>query len=182
VSAAALIREFGSLPAVLAAPRRLQRKVVNDAGGIRGIAWFRRTMMHVLRSEIRQMPIVGTGTALLDYLHADMAHAPHERVRVLYLNVGDRLIRDEILSEGTIDEAPIYIRRVIVRALELGAASLIVVHNHPSGDPKASSSDIALTHQLIDAGRSLGIAIYDHLIISDEGYVSLRGEGLMGPR
>ena len=108
-----------------------------------------------------------------------MAHQPVERVRVLYLNSKNMLIRNEPMSEGSVDEAAIYIREVIRRALELQAVALILVHNHPSGDPTPSQQDIRLTRTLIEAGRPLGIALHDHLIIGSGGHCSLRALGLI---
>lgn len=108
-----------------------------------------------------------------------MAHLIHERVRVLHLNSKNRLIRDELVSEGSIDQAAIYTREVIRRALELGSAAIILVHNHPSGDSAPSRQDIAITKDICDAGRKLGIAVHDHIIIGKDGHTSFRSKGLI---
>lgn len=117
--------------------------------------------------------------ALLDYLHADMAHHAIERVRVLHLNTRNMLIADEVMSEGSIDRSSIYVREVIRRALEFGSAAIILVHNHPSGDPSPSRTDIEITKAIIDAGKRLDVAVYDHLVIATRGHVSLRSRGLI---
>ena len=117
--------------------------------------------------------------ALLDYLHADMAHLAIERVRALHLDGKNRLIRDDLVSEGTIDQAAVYVREIVRRAIDLGSASLILVHNHPSGDPSPSKADIALTREVIQAGRPLGIAVHDHVIVGANGNASLRALGLI---
>lgn len=108
-----------------------------------------------------------------------MAHHGVERFRVLHLNTRNMLIRDELMGEGSIDQAPVYIREVIRRALAFGSAALILVHNHPSGDPSPSRADIDVTRAIAEAGRNLGIAVHDHLIIGTSGHVSLRAQGLI---
>jgi DNA repair protein RadC len=108
-----------------------------------------------------------------------MAHIGIERVRVLHLDTKNRLIRDETVSEGTIDQSAVHVREVIGRAMELKAAAIILVHNHPSGDPQPSQQDIAITRQIIDAARPLGLSVHDHVIIGRHGHVSLRAQGLI---
>jgi DNA repair protein RadC len=108
-----------------------------------------------------------------------MAHIGIERVRVLHLNTKNMLIRDETISEGTIDQSAVHVRAVITRAMELGSAAIILVHNHPSGDPAPSRQDIALTKQIIDAGQALGLAVHDHVIIGSKGHASMRALGLI---
>jgi DNA repair protein RadC len=125
------------------------------------------------------MPILASWQALLDYLRADMAHLTTERVRVLYLNSKNQMMRDEIAGEGSIDQAPIYVREVIRRAIDLGAAAIILVHNHPSGDCAPSRQDIALTREIMDAGKKLGISVHDHVIIGKDGHSSMRSAGLI---
>ena len=123
--------------------------------------------------------MLGSWQALLDYLHADMAHNPVERVRVLFLNSKNMLIRDDPMSEGSVDEAAVYVREILRRALDCHATALILVHNHPSGDPQPSAQDIKLTRELVDAGRHLKIAVHDHVIIGARGHSSLRAMGLI---
>jgi DNA repair protein RadC len=123
--------------------------------------------------------VLASWQSLLDYLRADMAHLTIERVRVLYLNSKNGLILDEIASEGSIDQSAIYIREVLRRAMDVGAAAVIVVHNHPSGDSAPSRQDILMTREIADAGKKLGIAVHDHVIIGKDGFSSMRSAGLI---
>ena len=116
---------------------------------------------------------------LIDYLTIDMAHLNHERVRVLYLDTKNRLILDDQLSDGTLDEAAIHPREVVKKALDLGASALILVHNLPSGSPEPSRADVQITIKIAEAGRLLGITVHDHVIIGKEGHVSLKAKGLI---
>ena len=131
------------------------------------------------RTQVREKPVLGSWQALIDYLTIDMAHLTHERVRVLHLNTQNRLILDEKVADGDIDEAAIHPRRVIHKAMDIGAAALILVHNHPSGSPQPSRADIQITQKIIEAGRLLGIMVHDHVIIGREGHVSLKAQGLI---
>ena len=128
---------------------------------------------------VREQPILSSWQALLDYLRLDMAHLTTERVRVLYLNTKNMLIRDEVAGEGSIDQAPFYTREIIRRSIDLGAAAIILVHNHPSGDSSPSRQDITMTREIIEAGKRLGISVHDHVIIGKDGFTSLRSAGLL---
>ncbi len=189
----------------LAIPRRdtkpLARQLVDEFGGFSGlliadadvlqnfpgmgetsVAALKIVQIAALRlisEPVRTQPILGSWHALLDYLRADMAHLAHERVRVLHLDSKNRLIRDELVSEGSIDQAAIYTREVIKRALALGTAAIILVHNHPSGDSTPSRQDIAITRDICAAGRTLGITVHDHIIIGRDGHTSFRSKGLI---
>jgi DNA repair protein RadC len=175
-----LLVRFGSLAGVLeASPGALmQVKGISEAsaGALKITALAARRMA---RSEIRQKPVLGSWQALLDYLAIDMANLTVERVRVLYLNARNQLILDHELGDGTVDEAAIYPREVIRRGLDIGATALILVHNHPSGDPEPSRADIQITHRIAEAGRLLGIVVHDHVIVGHERHVSLRAKGLI---
>jgi DNA repair protein RadC len=131
------------------------------------------------KGKVTGQPVLGSWQALLDYLAIDMANLTHERVRVLYLNTRNQLIRDDLAAEGTIDEAAIHPREVIRKGLDIGATALILVHNHPSGSPEPSRADIAITNRIAEAGRHLGIVVHDHVIIGGNGHVSLRAKGLI---
>lgn len=137
------------------------------------------TTRRLARAGVQEQPVLGSWQALIDYLTIDMAHLTHERVRVLYLNVQNRLIADELMSEGSIDEAAIHPREVIRRGLDLGASALILVHNHPSGSPEPSRADIQMTNRIAEAGRLLGIVVHDHVIVGRDGHVSLKAKGLI---
>jgi DNA repair protein RadC len=123
--------------------------------------------------------VLASWQALIDYLHADMAHRATERVRVLHLNTRNMLIRDELIAEGSIDQAAVHVREVIRRAIDLGSAALILVHNHPSGEAQPSRQDIALTREIVQAGKPLGIAVHDHIVMASGGHASMRAMGLL---
>ena len=116
---------------------------------------------------------------LLDYLRMDMAFEREEHVRVLFLDAGCSLLRDEAMWSGTVDAAPFYPREIVRRALDLGAAALIVVHNHPSGDPTPTRADVDRTLELEQAAGALGIGLHDHLVIAERGHSSMRADGLL---
>lgn len=178
--AKALIQRFGSLPAVLNAEPAALRQVkgISDAsiGSLKIAALAARRMA---RGQVQQQPVLGSWQALIDYLAIDMAHLTVERVRVLYLDTRNRLVKDHLVGDGTIDEAAIHPREVIRKALDIGASALILVHNHPSGNPEPSRADIQITQRIAEAGRLLGITVHDHVIVGREGHVSLRAKGLM---
>jgi DNA repair protein RadC len=178
--AKALLREFGGIGGLMSAdPDALMR--VNGVGETvaAAIKVVQATAIRLLKSEVETQPVLGSWQALLDYLRADMAHIGIERVRVLYLNTKNILIRDEVISEGSIDQAAVYVREVIRRAMELEASALILVHNHPAGDPAPSRADINLTRDIADAGRRLNISVHDHVIIAANGHSSMRALGLI---
>lgn len=148
-------------------------------GAAAAIKIAQASALRLLQSEVKERPVLGSWQALLDYLHADMAHNPIERVRVLFLNSKNMLIRDDLMWEGSVDEAAVYVREIIRRALDCHATALILMHNHQSGDPGPSSQDIKLTREIVEAVRHLKIAVHDHIIIGTRGHSSLRGMGLI---
>lgn len=175
-----LLHEFGGIGGLLTADAAQLSRV----GGIgeRSVAAIKvaqATAVRMLRAQVHARPVLSNWQALLDYLRADMAHHAIERVRVLHLNSKNMLIQDELMGEGTLDEAPVYVREVIRRALELGSAALILVHNHPSGDPTPSRADIDVTRAVANAGKPLNIAVHDHIIMAAGSHVSLRAQGLL---
>jgi DNA repair protein RadC len=174
-----LLKEFGGIGALLSADAEaLGRQGLSEAA-IAAVKIAEASALRLLRARVAEREVLSTSDALIAYLTADAAHRLTERVRVLYLNARNMLIRDELLSEGTVDEASVHVREVIRRALDLGAAAIILVHNHPSGDPQPSRQDIALTREIVDAGRPLRIAVHDHVVIGAHGHSSLRAMGLM---
>lgn len=177
--ARSLLAEFGGLGALLSADADALAKHGATEGVIAALKIAEASALRLLRTRIADRPLLSDWQALRDYLHADMAHRPVERVRVLHLNTKNVLIRDELMSEGSIDQAAVHVREVIKRALDLGSAALIIVHNHPSGDPQPSRQDIALTKELIAAGKPLGIAVHDHIVVGSTGQASLRALGLI---
>lgn len=175
-----LLQEFGGLPGLLAAdPEAMLRIDGIKETQIAALKAVHAAALRLLQAKVRAQPVLANWQALLDYLRADMAPHAIERVRVLHLNTRNMLIRDELMHEGSIDEAPIYVRQVISRALHLGSAALILVHNHPSGDPSPSRADIDVTRRIAEAGKPLGIVVHDHIIIGSEGHASLRAKGLI---
>ena len=174
-----LLAEFGGLGPLLAAdPESLVRAELSD-GVIAAIKIAEASALRLLRSRASERPVLTNWQALADYLHADMAHRLVERVRVLHLNTKNALIRDELVSEGSIDQAAVHVREIVRRALELGSAPLILVHNHPSGDPEPSRQDISLTRDLVAALKPLGISVHDHVVVGSKGQASLRALGLI---
>lgn len=175
-----LLSRFGSLAGVFNAdPSALAQ---HPGMGETSAAAFRIVAVaarRFARTQASSLPVLASWQALLDYLTIDMAHLTVERVRVLYLDTKNRLIRDEHVADGSIDEAAIHPREVIRRALDLGAAALIIVHNHPSGNPEPSRADIQITNRIAEAGRLLGVEVHDHVIIGKEGSVSLKAKGLI---
>ena len=178
--AKSLLTRFGGLAGVFNAdPSALAKHPgmgETSAAALKIVALATRRLA---RTGVQDQPILGSWQALIDYLTIDMAHLKHERVRALYLDSKNRLVSDELLSEGSLDEAAIHPREVVKKALDLGAAALIMVHNHPSGSPEPSRADIQITNKIAEAGRLLGITLHDHVIIAKEGHVSLRAKGLV---
>lgn len=178
--AKALLREFGGLAAVFTADAEALSRVDGvGEGAVSAIKIAQAAALRLLRDQASERPVLASWQALLDYLRADMAHHAIERVRVLHLNSRNMLIRDELVSEGTIDQSAVHVREVIRRAIDLGSAAIILVHNHPSGDPAPSRADIELTRDIMEAGKRLGIAVHDHIVIGTRGHASLRALGLI---
>jgi len=178
--AKALLAHFGSLAGVLnAEPAALQQVSGLSEAGAGAIKIAALAARRMMRSEVERQPVLASWQALLDYLTVDMAHLHHERVRVLYLNTRNRLLLDHLVHDGTIDEASIHPREVIKRGLDIGASALILVHNHPSGNPEPSRADIQVTRRIAEAGALMGITVHDHIIVGREGQVSLRAKGLI---
>ncbi|MFO0997656.1 MAG: DNA repair protein RadC [Alphaproteobacteria bacterium] len=178
--AKSLIERFGSFAGVISADQAsLARTSAVGETTIAALHSVRAAALRLAREQAMERPVLSSWDRLLAYCRAQLAHDQTERFHVLYLDTKNTLIRDEVESTGTIDHTPVYPREVMRRALELGAAALILVHNHPSGDPTPSQSDIAMTREIVDAAKPLGIAIHDHLIIGRAGHASMRGMGLL---
>ncbi|MXO73890.1 DNA repair protein RadC [Altererythrobacter aerius] len=178
--AKALLARFGSLNAVLNAETGALRQVggMGETGAavLKAVALAARRMA---RGAVQDKPVLGSWLALIDYLTIDMAHLTVERVRVLYLDTRNRLIVDHHVGDGSIDEAAIHPREVVRKALDVGATAMILVHNHPSGNPEPSRADIDITRRIAEAARLLGIVVHDHVIVGREGHVSLKARGLI---
>ena len=175
-----LLREFGGIAGLLTAdPQALARVPGMGDTSVAALKIAHAAAIRLVKAKVTDRPILANWQALLDYLRADMAHDGIERFRVLHLNTRNMLIRDEVMSKGSIDQAAVYIREVIRRAIDFGSAAIILVHNHPSGDPAPSRADIDITRSIAEAGKRLNIAVHDHIIIGSSGHASLRALGLI---
>ncbi len=178
--AKALLADFGGIgPLMSADPESLRRVPGMGDTSVAAIKIVQASILRVLGDAVRGRPVLANWQGLLDYLRADMAHRMNERVRVLHLDSKNQLIRDEVMSDGSIDQSAIYVREVVRRALELGSASLIIVHNHPSGDCTPSSQDVAVTRSIVAACKALGISLHDHIIVGANTHCSMRSLGLL---
>ncbi len=178
--AKALLRQFGGFGALLSADAETIARVGGiSEGAAAALKIAQASALRLLEEGVRQRPVLGSWQALLDYLRADMAHLGIERVRVLFLNNKNVLIANEVMWEGSVDESAVYIREIMRRALDHHATAIIVVHNHPSGDPAPSQQDIRLTRDLAEAGRHLKVVLHDHVIVGANGHSSLKGMGLI---
>jgi len=187
--AKALLQRFGSLSATLAAS--VEELVTVSAVDSKGkalkvgpeTALDLRALHDVARrvaaEPVKKRTVISSWTALLAYVRVAMANETREQFRVLYLDKKNQLIADEVMNRGTVDHAPVYPREVVRRALELSASSLILVHNHPSGDPSPSRADVDMTKLIVEAARSLDMTVHDHLVVGREGVASLKALGLM---
>ncbi|HEX4894660.1 MAG TPA: DNA repair protein RadC [Hyphomicrobiaceae bacterium] len=171
-----LMARFGSFAGVVNAPP--ERLMEIDGVGDRvvdEIKMVRAAALRLMKGEIMGRQVLGSWTAVIDYLKAAQGHDDRERLRILFLDKKNQLIADEIQQEGTVDHTPVYVREVVRRSIELSATAIILVHNHPSGDPTPSRADIDMTRQIIDAARPLGITVHDHIIVGRHGHASLKG-------
>ena len=174
--AKALIARFGSFAEVISAPEdRLAEVSGIGEAVITELKIVRAAALKLASQQARKRTVFHGWSDLLDYCRASMAYAPREEFRILFLDRKNALIMDEVQQVGTIDHTPVYPREVIRRALELSAASLILAHNHPSGDPTPSRADIEMTKQIIEAAEPLGIKVYDHIIVARDGHASMKG-------
>jgi DNA repair protein RadC len=170
-----LLKKFGSLAEVIAAPAERLKEV--DRLGEAAIAELKIVQAaanRLVRGEVRQRQVLSSWSNVLDYCRAAMAFESKEHFRILFLDKGNHLIADEQHQTGTVDHTPVYPREVVKRALELSATAVILVHNHPSGDPTPSRADIDMTRAIVEVARPLGIAVHDHLIIGKDGHASLK--------
>lgn len=170
VIAAKLLNDHGSLAAVLSA----NSEVTEGKAEFTVLALVQAALFEVARIRMTDRVNLTSAKDVIEYLIVAMAHLPVEEVRVLFLDTKNRLIRDEVVSRGTISEAPIYPREILKRAITLGASATILAHNHPSGDPEPSDHDILATRRLAAGGYEIGITLHDHIIIGRNGWISLR--------
>jgi DNA repair protein RadC len=175
-----LLDRFGSFAEVVnAPPERLKEvKGVGDAA-IMQLKLVRAGALRLMRGGIMQRPVLGSWAAVLEYCRAAMGFEAREQFRILFLDKKNRLIADEVQQQGTVDHTPVYIREVVKRALELSASAIVLVHNHPSGDPTPSRADIDMTKQIADAAKPLGVLIHDHIIVGRQGHASFKALKLL---
>jgi DNA repair protein RadC len=178
--AKALIRKFGSFAEVIHAPEQRLREVkgVGDRT-VTELKLIAAASHRIAKGELQQRPMLSSWTAVIDYCRTSMAFADKEQFRILFLDKRNQLIADEVQQTGTVDHTPVYPREVIKRALELSATAMILVHNHPSGDPTPSQADIQMTKAIIDIATPLGISVHDHIIVGKNGHASLKGVKLI---
>ena len=178
--ARALLSRFGSFSGAIAAP--LNELRATDGLGEAGLAALKTVQaaaLRLIRAEVLDQPLLTSWDRLMDYLQAALARERVEQFRVLFLDGRNRLLADEVQGRGTLNHTPVYPREVVKRALELNAAALILVHNHPSGDPTPSRADIEMTREVRQAAEALSLVLHDHLVIGNGTCVSFREEGLL---
>ncbi|MBO1081526.1 RadC family protein [Roseomonas haemaphysalidis] len=176
----ALLARFGSFGnAIAASPQELRQVEGLGEAGIAALKTVQAAALRLMRQEVLDRPVLGNWDRLIGYLNAVMAREKTEQFRVLFLDNRNRLLADEAQARGTVNHTPVYPREVVRRALELQASALVLVHNHPSGDPAASRADISMTAEVKAAADALGIALHDHLIIGNGRHLSFRREGLL---
>ncbi|HEY6258824.1 MAG TPA: DNA repair protein RadC [Xanthobacteraceae bacterium] len=171
-----LIARFGSFAEVISAPpeRLAEIKGLGEAA-ITELKIVQAAAQRLARGQVQNRPVLSSWSSVLDYCRTAMAFADKEQLRVLFLDKRNKLIADELQQEGTVDHTPVYPREVVKRALELAATAVILVHNHPSGDPTPSQADIAMTLEIATVAKPLGISVHDHIIVGKQGHASLKG-------
>jgi DNA repair protein RadC len=174
--AKALIAKFGSFGEVVSAPRQRLREVegLGDAA-IAEIKIVQAAAGRLARGQAKKRTVLSSWSAVLDYCRTTMAFADKEQFSIIFLDKRNQIIADETQQTGTVDHTPVYPREVVKRALELSATALILVHNHPSGDPTPSRADIQMTQSIVEISKPLGISVHDHIIVGKEGHASLKG-------
>jgi len=178
--AKALVKRYGSFAGVLNADLQslTETNGIGEVAAV-GLLAVREAAVRLLQDDVMNQPVLGNWQSLMDYCRAAMGHGKTEQFRILFLNSRNVLMADELQQQGTVDHTPVYPREVIKRALDLGASALILVHNHPSGDPTPSQADIEMTRDLQAAGDKLGIALHDHIVVSKSGNTSFKTLGLL---
>ncbi|MCP1244474.1 DNA repair protein RadC [Acetobacter cerevisiae] len=177
--ATSLLNQFGSLAALLSAPDQVMQGIVGQTPAFRvTLRLVQEAAVRLHKARLKRVGVLADRAQLKAYLSAMLAHERVEQVRVLFLDKGHRLLADEMLGRGTVDHTPIYPREVMRRALELQASILVVVHNHPSGDPSPSQDDIFMTQRIAQAATLLGITVWDHVIVGSGCLLSLKEEGV----
>ncbi len=171
-----LIAKFGSFAEVIAAPRARLKEVKGIGEAVVDeLKIVHAAANRLVRGQLQKKPVLSSWSNVIDYCRTAMAYADKEQFHLLFLDKRNQLIADEVQQVGTVDHTPVYPREVVKRALELSATALILVHNHPSGDPTPSRADIQMTQAIIDVAKPLGISVHDHIIVGKEGHASFKG-------
>jgi DNA repair protein RadC len=174
--AKALIQKFGSFAETISAPERRLAEVKGlGASAITELKIVQAAASRLAKGAVQKRTVLSSWSAVLDYCRTAMAFSEKEQFRVLFLDKRNQLISDEVQQTGTVDHTPVYPREVVKRALELSATAIIIVHNHPSGDPTPSRADIQMTQSIVDIAGPLGISVHDHIIVGKEGHASFKG-------
>jgi DNA repair protein RadC len=174
--AKSLIDKFGSFAEVIAAPEKRLAEVQGlGDGGITELKVAHAAASRMMRGVLKKRPVLSSWSSVIDYCRTAQAFADREQFRVLFLDKRNQLIADELQQTGTVDHTPVYPREVVKRALELSATAIILVHNHPSGDPTPSRADIDMTRVIVEVAKPLGISVHDHIIVGKDGHASLKG-------
>ena len=173
-----LLAHFGGFGKVLSADPDALSEAGLGLAGIAAIKSVREAALRLMRLELQEQPVVNSWDKLIDYCNAQVAHNQVEEFHILFLDRKNVLIKHERQQRGTVDHTPVYPREVVKRALDLGAAAMILVHNHPSGDPTPSAADVEMTRQVVDAARPLRVTVHDHLVVGRDGVASLKALGL----
>lgn len=178
--AKALLDRFGSFAEVVSAPESRLREVDGiGAATVTDLKIVQAAAHRISKGQLRSKTVMTSWSSVIDYCRTSMAFLEIEQFRILFLDKKNALISDELQQTGTVDHTPVYPREIVKRALELSATAIILVHNHPSGDPTPSRADIQMTKQIVDIAKPLGIAVHDHIIVGRDGHSSLRGLQLM---
>ena len=175
-----LIDRFGTFADTIAAPpERLSEVSGIGEASITSLKLIEAAALRLAQQRVLNRPTLSSWQALMDYCHASMAYNTTEQFRILFLDRKNMLIADEVQQKGTVDHTPVYPREVVKRALDLGASAIIMVHNHPSGDPTPSSADIEMTRKVVSAAKGLGISLHDHIVVGRGGNASFKSLGLL---
>ena len=175
-----LIHHFGSFAEAISAPDERLANIpgLGDAA-ITELKVVRAAALRLLQGEVRKRSVLASWSDVLGYCRAAMAFEAKEQFRILFLDKRNQIIADEVQQRGTVDHTPVYVREIVKRALELSATAIILVHNHPSGDPSPSRADIDMTKLIVSTAKPLGILVHDHLIVAKDGHTSFKSKGLI---
>lgn len=178
--AKAILKRFGTFAEAMNAPEKLLLEIagLGDAA-VTEMKLVRAAALRLVQGEVFKRPVLSSWKEVLEYCRAVMGFEAKEQFRILFLDKRNQMIADEVQQQGTVDHTPVYVREVVKRALELSATAIVLVHNHPSGDPTPSRADIEMTKEIVAAAKPLGVVIHDHIVVGKQGYASFRGLGLI---